>query len=92
LAEAYAPVTRFSHFAFVESKKSPTYSWANSIGIGATPLEEVLFVDSKERDSKQLCKLDKRTGSLRAYQPSSKRFFMPPGLLRGLITRATNAD
>jgi hypothetical protein len=87
LAEAYAPVTRFSHFAFVESKKSPTYSWANSIGIGATPLEEVLFVDSK-----QLSKLDKRTGSLRAYQPSSKRFFMPPGLLRGLITRATNAD
>jgi hypothetical protein len=31
----------------VEGKKSPTYSWANSIGIGATPLEEVLFVDSK---------------------------------------------
>jgi hypothetical protein len=52
----------------VEGKKSPTYSWAKSIGIGATPLEEVLFVDSK-----WLSKMDKRTGSLRAHRPSSNR-------------------
>jgi hypothetical protein len=41
----------------VESKKSPTYSWANSIGIGATPLEEVLFLDSKWMSAQDRCAL-----------------------------------
>jgi len=41
----------------VEGKKSPTYSWANSIGIGATPLEEVLFVDSKWLSARDRCAL-----------------------------------
>jgi hypothetical protein len=41
-------IVRSSHASHVvESKKSPTYSWAKSIGIGATPLEEVLSIDSK---------------------------------------------
>ena len=34
---------------YPSAKKSPTYSWAKSIGIGATPLEEVLFVGSRWR-------------------------------------------
>jgi hypothetical protein len=52
-----------------KQKKGPTYSWAKSIGIGATPLEEVLFVDLT-----WLSEMDERTGSLRAHQSTSNHF------------------
>jgi len=74
----------------VETKKSPTWSWAKSIGIGATPLEEVLFVDST-----WLTEIDKRTGSLRAHQPSSNHLQCRQGFCAALgerVTQPANVD